>query len=126
MLVQILKKRYSFNEDYSKIRANQGHSVSSVNVELTPVKLQKDVYHGTSPEAIESILSQGLTPQYRNYVHMSSDIETAITVGKRHSKDEDPIILCISKEVPEVFISENNVLLTEYVDPKYINILKGQ
>ncbi|MEM9930335.1 MAG: RNA 2'-phosphotransferase, partial [Bacteroidota bacterium] len=40
------KQRYTFNEDKTKIRANQGHSVK-VDLELEPVKPPKVLYHGT-------------------------------------------------------------------------------
>ena len=41
------KQRYSFNEDRTKIRANQGHSVE-VDVELEEKAPPKYLYHGTS------------------------------------------------------------------------------
>lgn len=40
------KQRYSFNDDKTKIRANQGHSVA-VNMEFTPVAPPDILYHGT-------------------------------------------------------------------------------
>ena len=41
------KQRYSFNEDYTKIRANQGHSIN-VDVGLEVKQPQDILYHGTS------------------------------------------------------------------------------
>ena len=40
------KGRYSFNEDKSKIRANQGHSIK-VDLGLESIKPPKVLYHGT-------------------------------------------------------------------------------
>ena len=40
------KQRYSFNDDKTLIRANQGHSVP-VDVELEQVSPPKHLYHGT-------------------------------------------------------------------------------
>lgn len=40
------KGRYSFNEDKSKIRANQGHSIK-VDLGLEAIKPPKVLYHGT-------------------------------------------------------------------------------
>lgn len=48
------KKRYSFNEDGTKIRANQGHSVK-VDVELTEAVPPAVLYHGTGIKYVESI-----------------------------------------------------------------------
>ncbi len=42
---------------------------------------------------MESIMKNGLSPQSRQYVHLSKDVETAQNVGKRH--DDKPYILRI-------------------------------
>ena len=77
------KQRYSFNEDGTKIRANQGHSVK-VDVELTEAVPPPVLYHGTGTKYVDSINKEGLLPRQRLYVHLSSDVETALKVGKRH------------------------------------------
>ena len=41
------KQRFKFSGDYSKIRANQGHSVS-VDVELMETRPPDRLYHGTA------------------------------------------------------------------------------
>ena len=79
------KQRYSFNEDKTLIRANQGHSIP-VDVELEKKKPPRYLYHGTGEKYRESIDNQGLIPKSRLYVHLSPDIETAIKVGSRHGK----------------------------------------
>jgi putative RNA 2'-phosphotransferase len=115
------KQRYSFNEDCTKIRANQGHSIN-VDVELHEAIPPDVLYHGTSERSLSSIRSEGIKSMNRLYVHLSSDEETAVKVGKRHGK---PFVLLIDtkkmKEDNIVFYkSENNVWLTKYIDPKYI------
>ena len=40
------KQRYSFNEDHTLIRANQGHSIP-VDVELQEAEPPEILYHGT-------------------------------------------------------------------------------
>ena len=79
------KQRYSFNEDKSKIRANQGHSVP-VDVELEEAAPPELLYHGTGEKYVASIDTQGLIPKTRLYVHLSGDYETAYKVGARHGK----------------------------------------
>lgn len=119
------KGRYSFNQDKTKIRANQGHSIK-VDVQLKEVKPPSVLYHGTAEKSRDAILSKGILKMSRQYVHLSQDIETANIVGARHGI---PVILEVSAERmyldgAKFYISENNVWLTEYVDKKYINVVK--
>ena len=115
------EKRYSFNENKSKIRANQGHSIN-VDVELKPKEPPKILYHGTATRFSDSIKKQGLIPKGRLHVHLSRDVETAITVGKRHGK---PIIFQVDCEAMlsdgyTFYLSENNVWLTDNVPCRYL------
>lgn len=117
------KQRYSFNDDKTLIRANQGHSIS-VDVELEEKQPPKYLYHGTADRFINSIMTDGLKPMSRLYVHLSKDEKTAMKVGKRHGK---PIVLKIESEEMyndgiKFYLSENSVWLTKYVDKKYIEI----
>ena len=82
------KQRYSFNDDKTKIRANQGHSIS-VDLELEPQEPPETLWHGTAEKYVASIEKTGLRPGNRMYVHLSPDIQTAEKVGSRHGK---PII----------------------------------
>lgn len=115
------KQRYSFNEDHTLIRANQGHSIP-VDVDLTEQKPPEVLYHGTADRFLESIMKEGLKPMSRLYVHLSKDIETAHKVGKRHGR---PAILKIqsgqmSRDGIKFYLSENGVWLTKKVDIKYL------
>ena len=115
------KQRYSFNEDKTLIRANQGHSIP-VDVELKESVPPNILYHGTADRFLSSILKEGLKPMSRLYVHLSENIVTAESVGKRHG---NPIILKInSKSMYEdgikFYLSNNGVWLTKEVNIKYI------
>ena len=79
------KQRYSFSEDGTKIRANQGHSVQ-VDLELQPIEPPDLLWHGTAEKYTASIEKTGLKSGSRMYVHLSPDIETAVAVGKRHGR----------------------------------------
>ena len=85
------KQRYSFNEDKTLIRANQGHSIP-VDVELEEKEPPEILYHGTGEKYVSSIDAQGLIPKSRLYVHLSKDEETAVKVGSRHGK---PVIYIV-------------------------------
>lgn len=117
------KQRYEFNNDKTKIRARQGHSVN-VDVELKETTPPDVLYHGTATRFLDSIMKNGINKMSRNYVQLSSDIDTATTVGSRHGT---PIILKVdsrkmSDDGIKFYLSNNNVWLTEYVDTKYIEI----
>lgn len=121
------KKRFSFNEDKSKIRANQGHSIA-VNLNLVSRKPPEYLFHGTAAKFIESIYSLGLLRRKRNHVHLSSDEFAAIKVGKRHGT---PIVLKIRAEEMyyaghSFYLSENQVWLTNHVPPEYISSLQQE
>lgn len=63
------KQRYTFNDDHTEIRANQGHSVP-VDLELTPVPPPDILYHGTGEKYTKSIDRMGLLPKQRLHVHL--------------------------------------------------------
>jgi len=52
------KQRYSFNEDFTLIRANQGHSIP-VDVELEEKTPPDILWHGTGEKYVSSIDVQG-------------------------------------------------------------------
>jgi len=117
------KSRYSFNDNHTKIRANQGHSID-VDVGIKQCDPPPVLYHGTAARFLDSIKKQGITRQQRHHVHLSADIDTATAVGKRHGK---PVVLQIdalamSKDGYKFFLSKNGVWLCEQVPWKYIMI----
>ncbi len=117
------KQRYTFNEDFTQIRANQGHSVD-IDLELLPQQPPQILYHGTAVQNIDSILKSGLIKRNRQFVHLSLDTETATKVGRRHGK---AVILKIrSGEMHQnghqFYLSKNNVWLTDSVEPEYIEV----
>ncbi|MCR5662909.1 MAG: RNA 2'-phosphotransferase [bacterium] len=118
------KKRYSFNDDKSLIRANQGHSMP-IDAELEEKEPPEILYHGTASRFADSIDKQGLKPQSRLYVHLSADTETARKVGARHGK---PIIYAVKSQAMrsaglKFYLSVNGVWLTKSVPPQYLEKL---
>ncbi len=115
------KQRYSFNEDKTKIRANQGHSVQ-VDVELEETEPPEELWHGTGEKFVSAIDEQGLIPKSRLYVHLSKDEETAKKVGSRHGR---PVLYIVSsgrmyRDGYKFYLSENGVWLTKKVPVKYL------
>ena len=118
------KQRYAYNQDKTCIRANQGHSIP-VDVELKQALPPTILYHGTGEKYVESIQKVGLIPKSRLYVHLSTDIQTAIQVGKRHGQ---PVIYQIDTQqmIHDGFIfyiSANHIWLTKAVPVQYLKIV---
>lgn len=121
------KQRYSFNQDKTLIRANQGHSIS-VDVELKEQEPPEFLYHGTATRFLDDIMNEGLKPMSRLYVHLSKDVEIAFKVGKRHGKT---VILKIHsgsmyENGYKFYLSENGVWLTEKVNTEYFEVISNK
>lgn len=119
------KGRYSFNEDGSKIRANQGHSIPDVEIKMQRADPPDYLYHGTATRFLNSIMREGLLPMRRQFVHISSDYETAVKVGSRHGK---PVVLKIDakrfvEDGNEIYLSANGVWQAKAVPPKYFIVI---
>lgn len=118
------KKRFSFDESGTKIRANQGHSLK-IKLELEEKTPPKFLYHGTAERNVEAIMEKGLQKMKRHHVHLSADIETAKSVGIRYGK---PIVFVIDTEKMlaenfKFFVSANGVWLVDEVPPKFLETL---
>lgn len=118
------KQRYSFNDNKTKIRANQGHSIP-VDVELEQCEPPEYLYHGTGEKYYDSIMESGLLPKNRLYVHLSKDTETAKSVGVRHGT---PVVFTVMsgqmfKDGYLFYRSRNGVWLTKHVPSNYLKVL---
>jgi putative RNA 2'-phosphotransferase len=116
------KQRFAFNDDNSMIRANQGHSVKTIDLQLEAIQPPKFLYHGTVTKFMDSIKNTGLQKRSRQHVHLSEDKDTATKVGSRRGV---PIILSVrTLEMHDkgykFYRSENNVWLTEHVPSEFI------
>ena len=121
------KGRYAFNADKTKIRANQGHSVS-VDVELTCAAPPAVLYHGSAEKYAAAIAASGLEPKTRLYVHLSADRATAVKVGSRHGV---PVVYEVDAarmqaEGYEFYLSVNGVWLTKHVPTAYLKSCEGE
>jgi putative RNA 2'-phosphotransferase len=115
------KKRFTFSDDGTRIRAAQGHSIE-VALGLPPVTPPAILYHGTAARFLFSIRSEGLRPGNRQHVHLSGDETTALVVGRRHG---EPHVLRIAAGVMhehgiEFFLADNGVWLTDHVPVEFI------
>lgn len=131
LLAQIVatdeKGRYSYDASGERIRANQGHSIPGVVIEMEEPEPPELLYHGTAERFLPSILTEGLLPMGRQLVHLSSDIPTAVKVGSRHGV---PAVLSVEARrfVADGHVlkrSENGVWQAQAVPVEYLNLLAG-
>ncbi|KAL0572071.1 tRNA 2'-phosphotransferase [Marasmius crinis-equi] len=121
------KQRYSLvNEkdesgsDEWYIRANQGHSIKEVKVELKPVLSSSDIpsgiaIHGTDKKAWEAISKKGLSKMKRNHIHLAQGLSGKTISGMRKSATVFIYVnvpLALTEGV-KFFLSDNGVVLTE-------------
>ena len=117
------KKRFSFDETGTKIRANQGHSVK-VEIEFEERTPPEILYHGTAEKNVKTILEKGLRKMARHHVHLSADAETARRVGVRYGK---PVIfeidtVAMKAEGFKFYISANGVWLVDRVPARFLKL----
>lgn len=117
------KGRYQLNSLITHVRAVQGHSTSNVAIDY-PIEVPPSLlYHGTADKNFDSINKNGLLPGKRQYVHLSDNTATALTVGSRHGQ---AIVYSVNTErmLADGFvfrIAENGVWLISEVQPKYLH-----
>ena len=103
------------------IRASYGHSFDVLPPASTvPPEF---LYHGTVFPLADNILKEGLLPMKRKFVHLSSDIETAFTVGRR--RQGKLVIFCIHAETAfesgnHFYRSNDSTWLSEFIAPEFI------
>jgi putative RNA 2'-phosphotransferase len=85
------KGRFTITDEGSLIRANYGHSIEC-ELGLEPVEPPERLYHGTAERFVKQIREQGLRSRGRQFVHLSPDRQTAVSVGQRHGR---PVVLIV-------------------------------
>lgn len=111
-----------FEVDTDRVRAAYGHSVA-VDLDAGGTPVPDTLYHGTSPDALDSITREGLKPMGRQSVHLSDSVHDAKSVGSRHAAD--PVILEIdagAMRADDHTITKRGraVYTTDRVPPEYI------
>jgi len=116
------KGRFEVKNGY--IRARYGHSRNlQIEISYPTDNTSKILYHGTLRENLKNILSEGIKPMKRKYVHLSVNIEDAYEVAKRHGRDTVILIIdcnCLRKHNIPVYIASSRVRLVKYVPPTCI------
>lgn len=119
------KGRYSFDAKGTKLRANQGHSIPGVVIEMESPEPPEFLYHGTATRFLDTIMKEGLKPMSRQFVHISPSYTTAVKVGSRHGK---PVVLKIrardfKNDGNELYRSFNGVWQAKEVLREYLSVV---
>lgn len=120
------KQRFQILEDsgVTYIRANQGHTINSVQDSLllepiTPTNI-RDIsiaYHGTYRNSVAAILATGLSRMRRNHIHLTPRTETGVDGVISGMRGNADTIICVdiagalAAGIP-FYRSSNNVILT--------------
>ncbi len=119
------KGRYRFNDDQTKIKACQGHSIPWVIPEMEYREPPEFLYHGTTAEALEKIRASGAVMKMKRHaVHMQQSREKAWQSACRW-RNGTPVLLKIDakryyEDGAQFGITENEVWCTESVPTEYI------
>jgi putative RNA 2'-phosphotransferase len=120
--VVALPGRRRFELRDGRIRALYGHTVP-VQPEGAPQRPPEWLYHGTSPDRLAAILSDGLRPGPRRFVHLSLTPSQAREVGLRHSPQ--PVVLTVLARRAwqagvRFYRASDDVYLAEAVPPEFV------
>lgn len=120
MMERSEKQRYEMCD--GRIRAYYGHSMA-VKIQKTPAEPPDILYHGTALETARLICEEGLKAMRRQYVHLSTERETAWQVGWRHC--DSPVILEIESGKAHqagvrFYLGNNDVWLADAIPPEFI------
>lgn len=114
-----------FQVEGGRIRARYGHSVPK-RIELPPREPPAVLFHGTPPQVAAIIERQGLEPMGRQYVHLSTDLATALAVGRRRCRQ--PVIFRVDAarayaDGQRFYAGEDGTWLTDPMAPAYLERL---
>lgn len=124
MITTATKRRHELDGD--RVRALYGHSLPG-RVQKRPAVPPVRLFHGTSPETWAVIQVDGLLPMGRQFVHLSADRETAMSVGRR--KSASPVMLVVdavaASSTGVTFYEGNDLVwLADRVPAAFIGIAK--
>ncbi|NPA97574.1 MAG: RNA 2'-phosphotransferase [Crenarchaeota archaeon] len=106
------------------IRARYGHaSRLGLKIEYPLDRSARVLYHGTTRRALTRILREGVKPMRRMFVHLSTTLGDACSVGKRHGNDVVVLVIdaeCLRSKGIRVYEASSSVRTVEYVPPECI------
>lgn len=121
------------------IRANQGHSLKTVTLDMQPITSALDIpmaVHGTTLSAWESIATHGLSKMKRNHIHLAQGIPGDNVMSGMRNSSQILIFVDVQKALDAgvlFYLSANGVVLTDgdegFLSPTYfqrVEFAKGR
>jgi putative RNA 2'-phosphotransferase len=110
------------------VRCVYGHSFDEPIITYPPTQPPEIIFHGTSRSVLDGIMRDGLRPMGRQYVHLSTQTDMALHVGRR--RDRDPVILTVRsgdahRNGIRFYFANDLVVLADHVPPRYLVIPSG-
>ncbi|KAI5825178.1 hypothetical protein K523DRAFT_313884 [Schizophyllum commune Tattone D] len=118
------KQRYDLvleQPDTWLIKANQGHSLQTVKLELKPILSRADIptgvaVHGTMNQAWQSISKEGLSKMKRNHIHLAQGKGGKDVISGMRRSSQIFIYIDVDRAIAagiKFELSDNGVVLTE-------------
>lgn len=121
------QERPRFETKDDLVRARYGHSFA-IDLGLPPATPPEFLYYAGTPAQLRMIVTDGLKPGDRQYVHLSTTEETASGIAS--SRTETPIVFRIHASEAAVagvrFYDRMPVYLTTEVPPAFIEVPQDQ
>ncbi|TFK52040.1 hypothetical protein OE88DRAFT_1718715, partial [Heliocybe sulcata] len=119
-MVKELDPKAPTNEEVWWIRANQGHSIKALNVDMQKIMSASDIptgiaVHGTSRQAWNTIAKKGLSKMSRNHIHLAQGVPGSGVISGMRALSQVLIYIDIQKALDAgipFFLSDNGVVLT--------------
>lgn len=121
------------------IRANQGHSLKTVTLDVQPITSASDIpmaVHGTTLNAWELIATHGLSKMKRNHIHLAQGIPGDNVISGMRNSSQILIFVDVQKALDDgvlFYLSANGVVLTDgnegFLSPIYfqrVEFAKGR
>ena len=116
-----------FELDGRRVRARYGHSFGR-RVEHEAAEPPAVLFHGTSHRSWGRIREEGLRPMGRQTVHCSADEETAISVGARHERGGEPVLLRVDAAAAfaagvTFYRGNDSTWLSDAIPPEFLSLI---
>lgn len=109
-----------FQLEEGRIRALYGHSFVVAEPNDLKTDPPEEVFHGSSWSTLSRILAEGLRPQARQNVHLTTSAAEALEVARRHGR---PVLLAVRTSASNARPVADAIWSTQYVEPSAIRVV---
>lgn len=119
------KGRFQLDVEKKKIRATYGHTINVDLSDLPYDDIPETLYYPVSKEEVDVVLTNGIKPTDRKFVHLSYSYEDAFVAGKHRT--DNVIILavstrCCEKKGIRIHRAAKTVFITSNIPSECITI----